>query len=175
MHEVITCIQTIFEQSCYALFESFNCEVKTLSEHSEELYEYPFVFIDAGSEDIELIIYLQLPISVLSLTYPVTDVIDVDDKYLEDWLGELSNQLIGRLKNTLLQHGVTLQLGLPNCCFDLDIKDVIENHDLLELYLDIDGQECACYLSIEIFNNNMAFSLEVVDDDIMDEGEIEFF
>jgi hypothetical protein len=32
-----------------------------------------------------------------------------------DWLGELNNQAMGRLKNKLVRHGVTVQLTTPVC------------------------------------------------------------
>ena len=31
----------------------------------------------------------------------------------DDWLGEMSNQLLGRVKNRLLRHGVTIAIALP--------------------------------------------------------------
>lgn len=30
-----------------------------------------------------------------------------------DWIGELNNQLVGRIKNRLIQYGVTVQMGTP--------------------------------------------------------------
>jgi CheY-specific phosphatase CheX len=35
------------------------------------------------------------------------------DEELDDWLGELANQLLGRIKNRLLTYGIEFQIGLP--------------------------------------------------------------
>ncbi|WP_141731768.1 chemotaxis protein CheX [Oligoflexus tunisiensis] len=51
----------------------------------------------------------------LERTYPNFDPSDPDRaSLLHDWLGELSNLLIGRLKNKLLPYGVTLKLNPPS-------------------------------------------------------------
>jgi len=38
---------------------------------------------------------------------------EVDDQILTDWLGELSNQLLGRLKRTMLDYSVEIYLATP--------------------------------------------------------------
>ncbi len=41
---------------------------------------------------------------------------------LQDWLGELANQLLGRLKSRLLAHGIAIQLGTPTTVSGLDLR-----------------------------------------------------
>jgi CheY-specific phosphatase CheX len=41
---------------------------------------------------------------------------------LQDWIGELANQLLGRLKSRLLAHGVTIQLGTPTTVSGLELR-----------------------------------------------------
>jgi len=41
---------------------------------------------------------------------------------LQDWGGELANQLLGRLKSRLLAHGVTILLGTPTTVSGLDLR-----------------------------------------------------
>jgi CheY-specific phosphatase CheX len=36
------------------------------------------------------------------------------EKDLDDWVGELSNQLIGRIKNQLFRHGIDIKLSIPS-------------------------------------------------------------
>lgn len=51
----------------------------------------------------------------LEKTYPNFDPKDpAKDTLLQDWLGELSNLVIGRLKNKMLPFGVTLKLNPPS-------------------------------------------------------------
>ena len=117
-----------------------------------------------------------MPLSVLAMTYPVPDVLTLTDEALEDWISELSTQLIGRLKNQLLKHDCNLKLGLPETYYEKDIDDILpENSGRFTLYFDIDGEICGCTLSVEIFNENMEFSVEENNMDLMDEGELELF
>jgi CheY-specific phosphatase CheX len=41
---------------------------------------------------------------------------------LQDWIGELANQLLGRLKSRLLAHGVAIQLGTPTTVSGLELR-----------------------------------------------------
>jgi CheY-specific phosphatase CheX len=43
------------------------------------------------------------------------------DEQLADWMGELSNQLLGRIKNKLIAFGVTLSMGTPAVMLGLDL------------------------------------------------------
>ena len=46
-----------------------------------------------------------------------------------DWTGELTNQLLGRIKNKLLRYGVTLEMSTPTVIFGLELarKDMRRN------------------------------------------------
>jgi CheY-specific phosphatase CheX len=41
---------------------------------------------------------------------------------LQDWVGELANQLLGRLKSRLLAHGIAIQLGTPTTVSGLELR-----------------------------------------------------
>ncbi|HEX4340705.1 MAG TPA: chemotaxis protein CheX [Polyangiaceae bacterium] len=41
---------------------------------------------------------------------------------IADWMGELSNQTLGRIKNRLLAYGVTLEMSTPTVLFGLSIS-----------------------------------------------------
>jgi CheY-specific phosphatase CheX len=43
-------------------------------------------------------------------------------EHLQDWAGELANQLLGRFKYRLLGHGITLQLGTPTTVSGLELR-----------------------------------------------------
>jgi CheY-specific phosphatase CheX len=40
----------------------------------------------------------------------------------QDWLGELANQLLGRLKAQLLGHGIAIELGTPTTVAGLELR-----------------------------------------------------
>ena len=39
---------------------------------------------------------------------------DVPEAFINDWIGELSNLIMGSIKNKLLSHGITLRLNPPS-------------------------------------------------------------
>jgi hypothetical protein len=51
----------------------------------------------------------------------------------DEWARELANQLIGRIKNRLLQFGATLQIGLPGTS-DADTESRRERSASLRIY-----------------------------------------
>jgi hypothetical protein len=180
--DVINQIEGLFENVCVDLFESLNCSARhiQLSDYELEsnLIDAPIACIDAGSDEVELMIGLQLPMSVLALTYPVqADITGVDEERLEDWTSELSNQLIGRLKSKLLAHKCQVSLGLPTTYFGTDIGELITGvNEIKSIIFDLDGEYCACHILIDTFSDELSFS-DGVDNsiDIMAEGDIELF
>jgi len=180
--DVINQIEDLFEVACIGLFESLNCKAIRVDLDAYELesnfHDAPIACIDAGSTEVELIAGLQLPMSVLALTYPVQgEISGVDEERLEDWISELSNQLIGRLKTKLISHKCQVFLGLPITYFGADIGDLISGESAIKtMYFDLDGESCACHISIETLNDELAFSAEVDESvDVIAEGEIELF
>ena len=60
--------------------------------------------------------------------------------------------------------------------FDTDIDDILsENAGSYTVYFDIDELICGCTLAVEIFNENMDFTLEDNGLETMAEGELELF
>jgi len=180
--DVINQIEGLFEVACIGLFESLNCNVIRVDLDACELesnfHGAPIACIDAGSSEIELITGLQLPMSVLALTYPVQgEITGVGEERLEDWISELSNQLIGRLKTQLITHQCQVSLGLPATYFGVDIGDLISGERKIEsMYFDLEGEFCACHISIETFGDELTFSVEIDESvDVLAEGEIELF
>jgi CheY-specific phosphatase CheX len=45
-----------------------------------------------------------------------------NEPQLEDWLGEIANQLLGRLKAKLLAHGIVIELGTPATVAGLELR-----------------------------------------------------
>ena len=176
--EVVKSVQSLFENSCNDLFVSLNCYIRETDVANNSLCDAPVAYIDAGSDDISLVIALQLPMTVLSLSYPVPGSIsEVSEEILEDWINELSNQLIGRLKAKMLNHNQTLQIGLPASYFDSDISEVfLEDGEVKTFYFEIDGEVCVFHLSVKVFNENLNYTLEVNEEtESIAEGDIELF
>ena len=176
--EVTECIQGLFLECCKGLFESLDCETQLTTDHTVDLSESPIACIDGGSEDIEFMVALQLPLTVLALTYPVAEGITrVEEDRLEDWISELSNQLIGRLKAKLIEHDCFINIGLPQSYFGADVHELLsQNSEEVDYFFDLDGEVCGCSISIEVFDEAMSFSVEKNQDiDTQEEGELELF
>jgi hypothetical protein len=176
--QIVPCVADQFELMCVELFESLNCSIKRITEHEEAVAGIPIACIDAGSEDLEILLSLRIPVSVLSLTYPLQeDIVGMDDVILEDWLSELSNQLVGKMKRKLFVYGLELQIGLPNSYFGTDINEIIpEDFNSVYYYFDVDNEICCCTISVGIFNEDMVFERqESIPDDNSVESELELF
>ncbi len=176
---VIKEIHDLFEAAILALFESLGCKIKRILEPTHELDDVPLASMDAGSHDIEVMMFIGMPLPVLSLTYPSSfeHIIDVDESQLEEWIPELANQLMGKLKNKLILRGCNLQMGLPNCYFGQSLSDVLpDGYDHAMFYFDSDGEIFECCLSINIFNENMELSQDTEPTDSgPGDGELELF
>jgi hypothetical protein len=55
--------------------------------------------------------------------------VEATDAQIADWTGELSNQLLGRIKNKLLSHGAVLEMSTPTVFFGRELarKDTSSN------------------------------------------------
>jgi hypothetical protein len=170
-------IHILFEDSLKELLESLNCEVNMLPEHDAEWLDAPVSTIDAGSEDLEVKVALELPMSVLALTYPVPSIQVVDDESLEDWISELANQLIGRLKSKLMRHNEEIMLGLPSTTFGIEIDELIDpGPTRCSSYIEVDGEPCAFHIGVEFFTDDICFVNETLEvEDMVMESELELF
>ena len=177
-NQVTHCIQDLFFQACKDLFESLDCDVGLIIENPTDLLNCPIATIDGGSSDIEFKVGLELPIPVLAMTYPIGEgIAKVEEDRLEDWISELSNQLIGRLKTKLIGHECYISIGLPATFFGAEVDELLaENSKMDTYYFDVDGEICACSISIEVYDEAMSFSLEANShEEDQNEGELELF
>lgn len=174
---IIAEVNRIFVESCISLFEGFGCKAHEIEADPADLHAAPFGYIDAGSDDLELTVALRMPLSVLMLTYPSMDgVVTADEETLEDWISEMTNQLIGKIKRHLLQHDCIIKIGLPMALFGADIEEAMPSGaEQRSTFLDVDHELCECRLAIEIFNEDMEFSAEAHETDSGNEGDLEFF
>lgn len=175
--DVIEKVGALFSSASQDLLTGMNCDVSVVYEAGNEVVDAPVAIIDAGSQDLEIQMALELPMSVLALTYPVPNISVVDDESLEDWISELSNQLMGRLKAKLLKHEQEITLGLPSSYFGAGIDELMSvGMQRYTVYLDVDGQTCAFHLGVETLADEINFSdAEIENDDVLMESEIELF
>lgn len=166
----------LLHQSCMELFEDQSIQSEAAPEYGLPS-DTPTAVIDAGNHDLEIQLMIRLPIHVLAITYPGEDQITaVDEELLEDWISELSNRLIGRLKNKLLLHGCSLTMGLPSSYFGTEVDDLIPSgFENYSYYFSVDQELFECNLAIDIINPDMDYRIEEAPDEGPEDGELEFF
>jgi CheY-specific phosphatase CheX len=107
--------------STEGLFEAYGLTLTQLSEPTTGEYgRYEATtagIIGFGSPEISGSLVIAVPERIVKHTLPTND--GVTDY---DWVGELSNQLLGRVKNQLLKYGVVLSLALPVVVKGRDIE-----------------------------------------------------
>ena len=169
-------ILTLFSEASQDLLRGMNCEVSVLEDSLDDELDAPLAFIDAGSSDLEIQVGLELPMTVLALTYPVPSMADVDDESLEDWISELSNQLMGRLKSKLIKHGQEITLGLPSTYFGVNLESVLSaSQTHYTVNLNVDGEACTFHLGIETIGSDITYNEEETEGDVLMESELELF
>lgn len=178
--DLLNDIRELFAESCAGLFESLDCEIAHCSLVEDEIQGAPTSVIDAGSEDIELNLIIRMPYSVLAMTYPVMDqdINAVSEEQLDDWLSELANLLMGRIKARLMKHQCQVMLGLPISYFgdEIDVTKINQGFDRLDFPFEVDHELCECLLDIQIFNDDIVFThAEDTEADVLEEGDIELF
>ena len=102
-------VEKAVNDSCLSLFEDYalplrRTDVQELPEDSQLLY---CGVVGYSGEQMRGTLLLATSREPLGRTSPTTDA------SLREWIAELSNQLLGRIKNKLLARGVTLHLSTP--------------------------------------------------------------
>lgn len=177
--QVQDCILQLFESSCIELFKYYNCGIYKSNHNTHHLDNVPVAYIDAGSNDVEILLTLRVPFSVLAMSYPIDAIIlELDDTVLEDWILELSNQLMGNLKNKLINYGTILKLGLPDSYFDSNSNDLpapaTEGEKFIYNFC-VDNEIFECCIYIEIFNPDLNLIKQNEQDYDIAIGDIELF
>jgi CheY-specific phosphatase CheX len=103
---------------CQSLFENLGVKmaiVADLQAAPARKGERLATFVGYSGAQLRGSIAMDVPTTLIARLHPSTasaEKLGNDD--LCDWLGELANQLLGRLKNGLARHGVTLQMSTPS-------------------------------------------------------------
>lgn len=175
---IIQALHELFEAACVGLFQSLGCEITRILEPPYELGDVPLASIDAGSNDLELMLFLRVPLPILALTYPgQEEIVTVDEGRLEAWIPELANQLMGKLKNRLIPAGCNLTMGLPECYFGTGLGEILPSgYEHAMFYFDVDNEIFECCLSIDVVNAALRLDLSAPSEAAgAGEGELELF
>ena len=174
--EVANCILEIFEAACIELFQNISCEIKRVQNCKISTFDVPHASMDAGCHDVEIETHLYVPFTALAMTYPAqTSIVAISEVALEDWLCELNNLLMGKLKKRLYDYGIVITFGLPH--YSINSGDNIftsEGGEYFAIIFDVDKQLFEAGIFIEVFNDALVLSAQESIDAVAD-GELEFF
>jgi CheY-specific phosphatase CheX len=102
-------VELIASESCISLFNDYSLELRRADER-------------CPVEDVELLYcgvigftgdQMRGAVMLASTREPLGRTSPVSDTSLREWIAELSNQLLGRVKNKLLPRGVVLHASTP--------------------------------------------------------------
>ena len=174
--EILQQTQVLLTTTFIEFFQQLSCNIKQIDTPSNDITDSPAACIDVGSDELEIMVLLKIPMSVLALTYPSSDsIMGVSDEALEDWIAEMTNQLIGRFKNKMIQHDCHFHLGLPSSYFGVNCDSLLpENFQYAELFFNIDNEIIKCKLALDTLKEDVQFNRAANDDNNYDSGEIEF-
>ncbi len=175
--KVLQQLHMIYIDATKELFCSLGCTIEHVIEPSYEISDVPLARIDAGSNALELMLSLAVPLPILSLSYPGSHILQVSDTLLENWIPELANQLMGKMKNKLVQRGHELQMGLPASFFGREMADILpEGYEHDNFYFRLDGELFETCLSIQIIDPNFSLPTDaMIEDTSVGDGELEMF
>lgn len=106
MSDLNTCLADVVQQSCIALFSHYRVEIApSESQPSREVALCGI--IGFTGDDLKGSVMLACSSEPLELARAGGDV------SMRDWLAELTNQLIGRVKNRLLAFGTVIHCSIP--------------------------------------------------------------
>jgi CheY-specific phosphatase CheX len=118
-------INTMLVECATALMGAFGTTVvhNPGRETFPSLQDGILAIIGFGGDQIRGSLVLSASRGILTSSCPVenTEGVAASD-ILQDWGGELANQLLGRLKSRLLAHNVTILLGTPTTVSGLDLR-----------------------------------------------------
>lgn len=171
-------LHELFEVSSHDVFESLGCKVVRV-EKADEKVGTPCAYISAHSDELEMLMLLRGPLTVLEQTLPAKGAgKSVTESDLNDWLSELANRFMGNLKNKLLVYGHRLSLGTPKSESNVGPNHfVVDDFTSFVLYFDTgcDVFECALYTKPLTENLHFIYHEPAHYAQKNDDGDLEMF
>lgn len=118
----------LLTESTEELFTNYNLKVafvESFAGSENECKDITIVgLLGATADGLRSTVAIQTNFRVLHLTYPAK-LENMAEEHLQDWIGELCNQLIGFLKIKLANYGCELTLGVPTVIIGNNLKTVL--------------------------------------------------
>ena len=166
-NEFALLVSEVYKKSFLNIMENYHCDViecdvNDPSKHKGTLEFSSTASIDAGAKDFEMCIALKMPYATLEHSMPSrSDTHIVDEGELEDWLCEISNLVVGCVKEELLRRNCRLQIGLPNCAAGKELKNIIpEGYKHSTYHFTVQHEYCESVVSLMFFEDKIECATE---------------
>ncbi len=173
--EVIPYLRSLFETACGKEFESIHSAFIEVQECHLQPTD-PSVYISAGNDHLKITLLMRVPHAILHNTLPAMEVYAaMEDEILEDWLLEMSNRLLCRIKNKLLDHDCNLKMGLPKAT-NVKIRALFDAQTtaLCSRYFMLDSKVLESHLRVDILEPDFTLSrFEDEDEEWFPESELQ--
>lgn len=158
-------LQEVVVRSAFELFAASGVTVTRISgprlRHPKHLQDLVGMIGFAGPS-AKGSIGIRTPRVVAVQTHPLRASGPIDEAASEDWMGELTNRLLGRVKNHCLSLGLELYIGVPRVvtgtAMDLPLA---REGDSFTLHFDCDGMDIDIGLAVVTTANGSLFSCPI--------------
>lgn len=170
-------IAGLFNSACINVFSDFDQGIRKI-DHPSSNSDTLTAYINADSSDFNVSLLLSMPRQLLSQFLSTNKMGSSEkERVLSESILELSNQLLGKLKNQLVSDECRLKLGLPKLCSDSESNQLLpERSDKQKLFYEIKNNLIECHLAVDVINENM--TMIPVGEDVnasFEESELELF
>lgn len=155
--------------SCMELFQDYSLPLNRVTEG--ELVDAELLFcgvVGFTGEQVRGTLLLATSKEPLGRTTP-----GGGESSLREWIAELSNQLLGRIKNKLLVHGATLHLSTPVVLRGIQIAPV-SRAELVPFAFACDGGYVCVWFDAEV-SDGVDLTQTVDTEGVVAEGSTTFF
>lgn len=174
--ETLQLFRSLLEVSCLEVLEKLDARVSLSDECHLDTRSLPLARIDAGNSDFDASLAIAMPLSLLADTYPTGEPSEnLCEADLQDWVCELANRTMGRVKNKLGAYSCAVKSGLPEFRHGEDrTRDTSELTQELKYCFDMLDRTCLVTLSIELFSDCIQFIENADHASVVEDGDIDY-
>ncbi len=179
MTDIHSTLVTLLSDACKELFAGYEARL-TENEQEKNLNEagvnlIALIGLSESAFRASLTICVTSDLLISSFPAPEESINEGD---LQDWLGELANQLAGRFKNKIVPYGRKLELGIPTVIQGAQLKIDVPKCSNASKHQFISEQGGVVELNLStLIDKKFVLSEpeEVAEPECLDEGEMLFF
>lgn len=161
-----TCVE-LLKESCISLFDAYDIVVEPVTRDETGDQKMLLGFIGFAHSNLRGALAITSSQALLDET--------AQGACPKDWIGELANQLLGRLKNKLLSYDVVLQMSTPIAMSGYALSIAGDPASVEDIYFSTPYGPLHLHLDLELSVGFVLERVSSVADEMMDEGELLFF